>query len=287
MCGRATLTSPAEEVAEIFDALPIDIGPARFNVAPSQPVVTVRSSSSPPPHDRKEGKPPHELAMMRWGLIPWWAKPEEAKRIGSRCIQARAETAPGAPAFRDAFKRHRCLVVFDGFFEWKTMPDGKRVPHHIRRSNRAPFAVAGLWDTWHPQNDDHLAPHEHPPDAPDVVQSCAVLTTHAAGAVRAIHTRMPLILTPDQWDTWLEGTPEDAAKLLSLDKAKRAETVRELVVVPVSTWVNNVKHEDARCIEPLSQGAHATEEGERGKVVNAKGEQIGFSFAAPATKKRA
>jgi putative SOS response-associated peptidase YedK len=236
MCGRAILTSPAEEIAEIFGVDAIEIGPPRFNVAPTQPILTVRA---------REGH--RELALVRWGLIPWWAKPEEAKRIGSRCVQARAETAPRAPAFRDAFKRHRCLVVLDGFYEWKTTSEGRQ-PHLVRNGNGRPLAIAGLWDGWRPP-----APEDDPEAKPEKITSAAVLTTHAAGAIEAIHDRMPLVLPEDAWDAWLDGTDDDARAILSPPPDVLSERAGGLVAQRVSTWVNDVKHEDARCIEPFSE----------------------------------
>lgn len=267
MCGRATLSSPAEEVARLFDVEPIAIGPARFNIAPTQPILTVRACrglSEPSgersneerdavDHDRSSGTVvARELAIVRWGLIPWWAKPDEAKKIASKCIQARVETARRSPAFRDAFKRHRCLVVVDGFFEWKTLPDGRSVPHHVRKSRHGPFAIGAVWDSWRPP-----APADASPDAPRParIESCAVLTTRAAGAMKDLHDRMPLVLSRDEWTTWLGGTVEEAARLLEQDQRLLDERARDLVAVPVSTWVNDVRHEDPRCIEPMTGAA--------------------------------
>jgi putative SOS response-associated peptidase YedK len=238
VCGRATLSSPAEDIAELFDVDPIDIGPPRFNIAPTQPMVTVRASAA----GGSESDASRKLAVVRWGLIPWWAKPEESKKVAARCIQARAETVRRAPAFRDAFRRHRCLVVVDGFFEWKTLPDGKRVPHHVRRSHAKPFAIAGVWDSWTPPPADG-APR-------DRIESCAVLTTPSGGSLATIHDRMPLVLEGEHdWDSWL-GTEEEAERLLEQSPAILEERARDLVMVPVSTWVNDVRHDDPRCIEP-------------------------------------
>jgi putative SOS response-associated peptidase YedK len=263
VCGRATLSSPAEDVAALFEAPSIDIGPARFNIAPTQPVLTVRSA---PPLNEEESASGRgrQLTMVRWGLIPWWAKPDEAKKIASRCIQARAETAQRAPAFRDAFKRHRCLVVVDGFFEWKTLPDGRRVPHLARRRGGGPFAIAALWDAW------------RPPDEDEKVESCAVLTTRSAGAIRELHDRMPLVLPANEWNTWLDGSAEDAATLLEQDKDVLARRGGDLLVVPVSTWVNNVKHDDPRCIEPADPDAPSPAAARR-----ATSRQMDFGFEAP------
>lgn len=268
MCGRATLSSPAEDVARLFDVDPIDIGPARFNIAPTQPILTVRERRRPATsapgdrtdqdgdaadHDRGAGTDAaRELAVVRWGLIPWWAKPDEAKKIASKCIQARVETAPRSPAFRDAFKRHRCLVVVDGFFEWKTLPDGRRVPHHIRKSQHGPFALGAVWDAWRPPAAEGAGPDTPKPER---IESCAVLTTRAAGVMKELHDRMPLVLSKDEWAAWLGGSVDEASRLLEQDPVRLEERARDLVALPVSTWVNDVRHEGPRCIEPMSTAA--------------------------------
>lgn len=234
MCGRATLTAPAEDIAAIFEAEPITIGPPRYNIAPTQPVVTVR---------RAAGET-RRLATARWGLIPWWAKPDEARRIGGRCVQARAESVRTSPAFRDAFNGRRCLVVFDGFYEWSDgPPQGRskkptRVPHLVRRPDGEPLAIAGVWDCW---TNDELA---------TTIASCAVLTTRSAGNVASIHDRMPLVLPANDWDCWLAADAEAAAALLSPSEEARERRACQLVIRRVSTWVNDVKHDDERCIEP-------------------------------------
>lgn len=220
MCGRATLTTGAEEIAEIFDVEVPDVGAPRFNVAPTQPVPLVRSST--------EGG--RECVLARWGLIPWFAKDKAA---GGRGIQARAEGVRRTPQFRDAWKRHRGLVVLDGFYEWTTLPDGTRVPRYVRRTDRKPFAIAGLWDRWRPEGGE-------------AIESCAVITTRSAGELAEVHDRMPLVLPREDWDAWM--TDEDAAAGM----LKRTPALdRAFVVVPVSTWVNDVKHDDAKCIEEL------------------------------------
>ncbi len=239
MCGRATLTSPSDDIAELFEAHAIDIGPPRFNIAPGQALLTVRRASARA----------RELALLKWGLVPWWAKPEEVKRLGGSCIQARAESVATAPAFRDAFADHRCLVVIDGFYEWRTLPDGRRVPHHVRASSKKPFAVAGLWDRW------------KTPEG-EVLETCAVVTTAAEGVIRTLHDRMPLVVANDAWNAWLEGSAEEAKSILSSKKPSA-----DFTVVPVSSWVNDVRHDDPRCLEALAS------------VNDAKG-QIGFSFLA-------
>jgi putative SOS response-associated peptidase YedK len=214
MCGRAVVVSSVEDIAAMFGVDAIPIGPPRFNVAPGQDLLIVRAK-------------PRELAMARWGLVPWWSKDGT---IAQKCIQARAETIAKAPAFRDSFESRRCLVVVDGFYEWSGT--GKhRHPHHIHREDHRPFAIAGIWTYW-----------QSPLDADDsVIPTCAVVTTAARGAIANLHDRMPLVLDGDERERWLTASADDAATV--------AGAGDRLVVVPVSTWVNDVRHEDAHCLE--------------------------------------
>jgi len=275
VCGRATLSSPAEDIAEIFDVSPIDIGPPKYNLAPTQPIVTVRNQrvrGGPTVHDHQQ--PTRQMALVRWGLIPWWAKVDEAKKIGARCIQARAETARKGPAFRDAFKKKRCLVVVDGFYEWKTLPDGRRIPHLVRYAGeKSPFAIAGLWSSWRPDTEEEE--EEKPSSAePDRIESAAVLTTRSAGPIRDLHTRMPLVLFREDWETWLSGSDDDAALLLKPDEETLVARAKELLVIPVSTWVNDVKHDDPKCLEPTPiEPIRFSEE-----VTHTPEKQLGFDF---------
>jgi putative SOS response-associated peptidase YedK len=162
MCGRATLVTPIDEIADQFGVSPIQIGPPRYNVAPGQPLVVVRLG--------EEGR---ELAMLNWGMRPFWSK--------KPYIQARAETVPSR--FGDT---RRCLVVVDGFYEWSSPPEGKRQPHHVHRPDGGLFSLAGIWDG----------------------ESCAVITTAAKGPIGAIHDRMPLVIAPADRDAWLGGSTE-------------------------------------------------------------------------------
>jgi putative SOS response-associated peptidase YedK len=237
MCGRATLVTPVEEIAEAFEVAPIPIGPPRYNMAPGQPVVVVR-----------HGQAADELALLKWGLRPWWTK---ADKPGKPLVQARLETVAKTPSFRDAFRARRCLVVVDGFYEWKTTPgEGGRIPHHVRRKAGGLFAIAGVWDRW------------RSPEG-EVVETCAVVTTEAAGPVRALHDRMPMVLDGAERDTWLHGSAEDATALVAGARESQTERAEELVVVPVSRWVNDVKHDDPRCMaasdgtEPAEPLGHA------------------------------
>jgi putative SOS response-associated peptidase YedK len=222
MCGRATLTTPVEQIAEAFGVDAVPIGPPRYNVAPGQPIVVVR-----------HGREVDELALLKWGLLPWWSKSEKTKKP---LVQARAETVATAPAFRDAFKARRCLVVVDGFYEWKTL--GKeRVPHHVHRQDGALFALAGVWDRWKSADGE-------------IVETCAVVTTDAHGAVRDLHDRMPLVLEGEARDVWLHGSAEDASALVAGASRSQEAVASALDVAPVSKWVNDVRHDDPRCLEP-------------------------------------
>ena len=162
------------------------------------------------------------------------------------------------------------IAVIAGFFVWKTRPAGRRVPHHIRKSEHGPFAIGAVWDAWRPP-----APEGAPSDAnapkPERIESCAVLTTRAAGAMNDLHDRMPLVLSPEEWSTWLGGSPEEASRLLDQAPDLLERRARELVAVPVSTWVNDVRHEGPRCIEPMSAATNTDEAPQE--------PQIDFGFA--------
>ena len=240
MCGRATLAVSVEEIAEAMDALPLEgeLGSPRYNLAPSQPMIIVRL---------RRGSHTREMALATWGLVPHWAKPDEAKSIAHRCVQARVETLAKAPAFRDAFKSRRCLVVVDGFYEWNE----KRMPFHVRREDKKPFAIAGVWERWtSPASEASGREAAGVPERSEggrrygeIVESCAVVTTKAEGKIRELHDRMPLVVPPDDYDKWLGGGSETIMA-----------STPELVTVPVSKYVNSPKNDDPRCIEPITAG---------------------------------
>jgi putative SOS response-associated peptidase YedK len=220
MCGRYSLTTPVDALRDLFgfDARP-NLAP-RYNIAPTQEVAVVRLASE------AGGR---QLAMLRWGLIPSWAKDPS---IGSRMINARAETVAEKPAFRTAFRRRRCLVLADGSYEWKTSGDGPKQPWRITCADAAAFAFAGLWEHW---------------DSPDgeTLESCTIVTTEAAPAISHIHPRMPVILAPGERESWLSGDPADAGGLLHPYDGT-------LEAYPVSRRVNNVRNDDDALIEPVS-----------------------------------
>ncbi len=237
MCGRFTLTDPDADLAVQFDLpeLPstaLRTGPEmqpRYNIAPTQPVAAVRLA--PESGDR-------ELALLHWGLIPFWAKDPG---IGSRMINARAETAAEKPAFRAAFKRRRCLVVADGFYEWQKQNGGKQ-PFYIHLRDGGVFAFAGLWEQWEGGDGS-------------VVESCTLLTIQPNELIRPLHNRMPVILHPRDYELWLDVTVEDRDRLQPLLKPYPSA---ELDAYPVSRFVNKPQNDDPRCIEPLAASQAAT-----------------------------
>ncbi len=216
-------TSPSD-VARIFDAELRDPEPVppRFNCAPTDPLTVVV--------EREDGR---VVERHRWGLIPAWAaSPSE----GSRRINARAETVAESPAFRVAFRRRRCLVPADGFYEWQRI-DGRRQPWHVRRSDGAPMAMAGLWSLW------------RDPATGEWVASCAVVTTTPNDVVAALHDRMPVLLSEEARSIWLDPTETSAGLLRDLLVPSDPD---ELELFPVSSLVNSVRNEGEELIVPLA-----------------------------------
>jgi putative SOS response-associated peptidase YedK len=205
----------AFELEEPFEPTP------SFNVAPTQPVTAIRLG---------EGSGARAAAVLRWGLIPSWA---EDPAIGNRMINAKAETAAEKPAFRQAFRRRRCLIAADGFYEWRKGPGAKQ-PFYIRMKGGAPFAFAGLWEHWEGEG--------------SVIESCTILTTQPNDLVRPIHDRMPVILAPGDYAAWLDCGRTD---LKALQALLRPHPAGAMEAWPVGPYVNNPRNNDARCIEPL------------------------------------
>ena len=214
MCGRFAGFSTLEEIASHFSIdgpFPEEVR-ANYNVAPSQQVLAVVQE------DVKRAR-----SFLHWGLVPFWAKDPA---IGNRMINARSETADQKPAFKAAFRRRRCLIVNDGFYEW-TGAKGKRQPVFIRpREQSGPFAFAGLWEVWKPGNDPGADPY----------RSCTILTTEAADSIRPIHHRMPVVLRPEGYRMWLDPA---CADVRALNRLLREKICREFVHRPVSTKVNS------------------------------------------------
>ena len=230
MCGRYSLYALPDEVARIF-AVPLpdasrvlNAGP-RYNIAPTTDVAVVRQS---PETDERE------LALLRWGLIPHWAK-EFGK--GPLLINARGETVAEKPAFRSSFRSRRCLVIADGFFEWQKLPDRKQ-PHHFQVDRGALFAFAGIWDKW------------GRPGAGDV-ESCAIITTRANELAGLVHDRMPVILPSESWDTWLRPGQLDRTAVDALKSLLCPFPADGLNVYPVSAVVSSPRNNVLECVEPV------------------------------------
>jgi len=223
MCGRFAFYSPHESVVRLF-ALDPDTPPIepRYNIAPTQYVAAVLGDEAAT----------RRLAMLYWGLVPSWAK---EKAIGARMINARAETLKEKPSFRVAYRRRRCLIPADGYYEWQKQPDGKQ-PWFIHRSDGEPFAMAGLWERW------------QPPSEPEPLVSCTILTTSPADSLADIHNRMPVILPPAAYDEWLDPKNENVADLDRL----LVPFAGPLEPVAVSRRVNNARNEGPELIDPLA-----------------------------------
>jgi putative SOS response-associated peptidase YedK len=224
MCGRTALTATPDDLR---DALALSEVPAfgpRYNVPPSRPVAVLRAGA---------GAAGRRLELLRWGLVPPWAERSRAQRKGGDGMAlARSETILTTPAFRDAVRRRRCLIIVDGFFEWQR--DGKRPsqPFFVRRADRAPFALAGVWARAVSADGE-------------VVESCAIVTQAARPPADAVHGRMPLVLEPDAWERWLDTALTGEGAIASMLEPRAPA----LVAYPVSTYVNDPHHDDPRCIE--------------------------------------
>lgn len=222
MCGRFTLSSPPEAWVKGFGLEQRPNLPPRYNIAPTQAVAAVRV---------KPTGGAREVALLRWGLVPPWA---DEPGIGARMINARAETVAEKAAFRAAFRRRRCLIPADGFYEWRRT-GGKKQPFYLRLGCGRTFAFAGLWERWRGAGGE-------------VLETCAIITTEANELVAAVHDRMPVILRPDDYRVWLEPAALDlgAAKALF-----RPYPAQDMVAHAVSLRVNSPRHDDDACVAPL------------------------------------
>lgn len=227
MCGRFTLRTPPERIAREFGLDDVPALAPRFHIAPGQDIAVVGVAS--------EGR--RVLELRRWGLVPHWSKDP---RIGSRLVNARAETVASRPAFRDAFRRRRCLVPADGFYEWAAAGSGPRQPYHVQLVGGGLFAMAALWEAWREPDGGWL-------------RSCALLTVPACAAMAAIHHRMPAILRPGGWAAWLDRQLDAPERLLP----HLAPFDGGLELRAVDRRVNRPEHDDPSCLEPEPGGARA------------------------------
>ncbi len=225
MCGRFVIAEPPDVYAGYFgaEAVATEALAPNYNVAPTDPVYAVAE------HDGRR-----QLGTFRWGLIPYWAKD---RKIASRHINARVETAATKPAFRESFRRRRCLIPADGFYEWEQLADRPRkLPHFIYAADRAPLAFAGLWGSW------------RDPETRERVTTCTILTGRPGPVVEPIHDRMPVLLPPAAWGSWLDPALRDVAALQAVLTSVKAPPLAEHAV---STLVNDVRNNFSECVEPL------------------------------------
>lgn len=222
MCGRFSLTTELDVLLERFqiEQTRIDIDTPRFNIAPTQQVPTViRAGES------------NRMGTLRWGLIPFWAKDPS---ISNKLINARSETADQKASFKHALKKRRCLILSDGFYEWRRTKD-RKIPMRIQVRNGEPFAMAGLWEKWH--------------DNTSTIYTCTILTTEANELMAEIHNRMPVILTKETESIWLDASLSD---LKELKKCMKPFPSSEMNAYEVSTLVNSPKNEEPECILPVN-----------------------------------
>lgn len=229
MCGRYTLAAP--DLTAIRARFPVGeslrVRP-RYNVAPGDDVLTVTTD--------REGTPRGE--MLRWGLVPSWAKSPDT---GLKLINARLESATEKPAFRRAFERFRCLIVADGFYEWRPTPGAPKQPFHITRSDGEPFAFAGLWSIWH---------------APDggTLRTCTILTTAANSAIAPLHDRMPVILGPGDELAWLDVSTPRA----HVDEVLAGLPADQTALREVGFAVNDARYDGPECLAPPEPSAQSS-----------------------------
>jgi putative SOS response-associated peptidase YedK len=222
MCGRYVLKAALPDIARMLGMdVDLDLKPS-YNIAPTRAV----------PACRMEAGAAGQLVLMHWGLIPHWADKPDANY---RLINARAETVAQKPAFRTAFRRRRCLIPADGYYEWKAL-QGRKQPYYFSMKDGSPFCFAGLWERWQPADGE-------------AVESCAIITTAANALGAQIHQRMPVILSEDLYAHWLDPGETESARLLPLLQPFAPEAMS---VYPVSTLVNNARVDESRCITPLA-----------------------------------
>jgi putative SOS response-associated peptidase YedK len=255
MCGRYVATSPPGVLAEYFavDGVRAEPPGPSWNVAPTDPVPAVLV--------RREQR---LLGWLRWGLVPSWSKDT---RGAARTINARAESLVSKPAFRSAFARRRCLLPADGFYEWERRPDRSTQPWYFHRADGAPLAMAGLWEVWRdPAVAGRQAGRQTEGDAErredGLLRTCAVVTTGANTLMAPIHDRMPVLLEPGDWATWLDPTPEDNTDVHrdALVRLLVPADPRLLDCYRITTRINSVRNNDAGLLEPVPAEGTSTVE---------------------------
>jgi putative SOS response-associated peptidase YedK len=221
MCGRFAQRSDPKRLAKAFgvaEALNVE---TRYNIAPMQDILAVRGFESE-----------REMTFFKWGLIPSWSKDTS---IGARLINARSETVQEKPSFREAFKKRRCIIPADGFYEWQRT-GGKKQPYFFRMRDESPFGFAGLWERWQGTGGE-------------AINSCTILTTEANEVLRPMHDRMPVILHQEDYDLWLDT---DVRKLDLVKEVMRPYPAEEMISYPVSTSINSPRGQGAQLIERVA-----------------------------------
>ncbi len=222
MCGRFVLTADGQALQLQFNltALPEGLVTARYNIAPTQPVMVITNTA------------PTTLTVQKWGLIPSWSKDPS---IASTLINARAETLEEKPSFRTAFKRRRCIIPATGFYEWGKGEGKTKQPYYIHLKDTPVFGFAGLWETWHSLDGD-------------MVETCTIITTEPNDLIRPLHHRMAVILDPEDYDLWLSP---DELPPMALKPLLNSYPAEQMAYYPISTLVNNVRNDSPECIKPL------------------------------------
>jgi putative SOS response-associated peptidase YedK len=232
MCGRFVSSSPPDELARYFDVEKVgeSVLDPSYNVAPSNDIYVVVESGGI-----------RRLETFHWGLIPFWAKD---MKTGNKMINARAETVAEKNAYKHAFKKRRCIIPADGFYEWKKVPGQKaKQPYYIQRTDGEPLAFAGLWEVWRPNKEEGAADDEG-----EIVRSCTIITGQPNEKMAEIHDRMPVMLPPSAWAEWLDPENDDLATLGKLLVPAPASLI---TMHPVSTAVNNARSKGAELADPI------------------------------------
>ena len=220
MCGRFTLRTPAERVKREFQLEEMPPLEARYNIAPTQSILVVRQEADE-----------REAMMLKWGLIPSWAKDAS---IGAKLINARSETVDEKPSFREAFKRRRCVIPADGFYEWQRT-GGRKQPFYFQLKDERLFGFAGLWEKWRTPEGESL-------------ETCSILTTEANAVLKPVHDRMPVILEPEAYELWLD---DDVRKQDLRKELLRPFPASEMTAYPVSTSINSPQHQGEELVQPI------------------------------------
>ena len=232
MCGRFVSSSPPDEIAKYFgvDEVSERLLEPNYNVAPTSDIYTVLETGGV-----------RRLEPIHWGLVPIWAKD---MKVGNRMINARAESLAEKNAYKRAFAKRRCIIPADGFYEWRKVPgQKKKQPYFIQRTDGEPFAFAGLWEVW-----------RGPDRESDPIASCTIITGEPNEKMAEIHDRMPVMLPPSAWDTWLDGDVDD---LEALGKFLVPAPARLITIHPVSTEVNNVRNQGPHLMDEVDPDEQA------------------------------